>query len=119
MPRVRRKCAGCGRDFWAKPKKVGDNLWQTATKCQRCKNRERQAKHIMKRKKFRIRIVEQKVNVKREVARLIWLENRHPELVNRIRSKKIKMSREEASKYNPIDDNNERSKKAKAKGRAV
>ena len=104
MPRVRRKCAGCGRDFWAKPKKVGDNLWQTATRCQKCKNRERQVKHIMKKEKFRIRIVEQKVNVKREVARLIWLENRHPELVNKIRRKKGK---------------DEQGKKEKDKGRTV
>lgn len=96
MPKVRRKCTVCGRDFWAKPKKLKDNLWHTPSKCQRCKNRERQ-KEQRKNKEVVVRVIEDKVNLKREVDQLIFLENKYPKLVDKIRGKEVNEKKKEKS----------------------
>jgi len=95
MPKVRRTCSKCGRLFWTTPYKDEEGNWHTSTKCQKCKNRERQEKQRNKGKEVRIRVLEKKVNLKREIDQLIWLENRHPKLVDKIRGKEVNEKKKE------------------------
>jgi len=96
MPKVRRTCSKCGRLFWSTPYKDKEGNWHTSNVCQKCKNRERQ-KEQRNKGEVRIRVIEDKVNLKREVDQLIWLENRHPQLVDKIRGKEINEKKKEKS----------------------
>lgn len=98
MPKVRRTCTKCGSLFWTSPYKDEEGNWHTAIKCQRCKNRERQEKQRKRKGEVRIRDLG-KVDLNREIQRLIWLENKHPKLIEKIRNKEYGKKKEKSTKF--------------------
>jgi len=93
LPKVRRTCSKCGKLFWTTPYKDKEGNWHTDNICQKCKNRIRQKKQ----RGITIRDMG-KVDISREIQKLIWLENRHPELIEKIRSKEYGKKKKRSSK---------------------
>lgn len=84
MVRINKKCLRCGKSFWAK---------EEQEYCQSCRNKKRIEEEQKKRHKdkehIHVRVVDRKIDLKKEVQGLIFLENRYPEVVEKIRSKKF------------------------------
>jgi len=96
-PIVKHPCLRCGKEFWTKPKKNKDGDWEVVQYCQGCRNKVRQEEQRKKKGEINIMVVENKVNLRRRVNELIWLENRHPQLVDKIRGKKVNEKKKEKS----------------------
>lgn len=81
-------CLRCGRSFWDKPKKNKDGDWETHEYCLRCRLGMKKGERKGKQRKANIRFIADKADLKREVDALIYLENRYPKLVEKLRGER-------------------------------
>lgn len=96
------KCLNCGKEFWTRDKDY----------CQTCRNNKSKKEGHKHKEDIHVHTVAKKVDLKEEVKGLLFLENRYPEVVDKIRKRKLKADTEKLINNNPITNsrgsNNER-----------
>ncbi len=77
MPKHKEKCLSCGKDFRTREEEY----------CLQCRLKKKDK--VNRKEESHIHLVSKKINLKEEVKGLLFLENRYPEVVERIKSKKF------------------------------
>lgn len=91
-PAVRKKCLRCNEEFWDKPKKVvtvskgkRSKYYETEDYCSKCRRLRDAYEQKDTNDRLRVKVLDKKVNVKREVEMLQKLEHYNPALLDKLR----------------------------------